>query len=159
MSELTELRAQAASCTACELHADATQTVFGVGQRGAAIVLAGEQPGDQEDRQGLPFVGPAGKLLDRALRQAGISRDDTYVTNVVKHFRFTRQGKRRIHQTPGVEHVRACLPWLRAELKAIDPKLLVTLGATAATRCSPGWSLTWNSPAALRLTPLAESRL
>ncbi|MGH4007425.1 MAG: UdgX family uracil-DNA binding protein [Pseudonocardiaceae bacterium] len=132
MSELTELRMQAANCTACELHAAATQTVFGAGQQGASIVLAGEQPGDQEDRQGQPFVGPAGKLLDRALHRAGISRDDAYVTNVVKHFRFTRQGKRRIHQTPGIEHVRACLPWLRAELHAVDPKLLVTLGATAA---------------------------
>ena len=110
MSELAELRKQAASCTACELYADATQTVFGAGRPGASIVLAGEQPGDQEDRQGQPFVGPAGKLLDRALDQAGISRDDAYVTNVVKHFRFTRQGKRRIHQTPGIEHVRACLP-------------------------------------------------
>ncbi|MGH3898289.1 MAG: UdgX family uracil-DNA binding protein [Pseudonocardiaceae bacterium] len=132
MSELTELRNQAASCTACELYADATQTVFGTGRPGASIVLAGEQPGDQEDRQGQPFVGPAGKLLDRALQQAGISRDDAYVTNVVKHFRFTRQGRRRIHRTPGVEHVRACLPWLRAELHAVDSALLVTLGATAA---------------------------
>jgi uracil-DNA glycosylase len=132
MPELTELREQAASCIACELYADATQTVFGAGREGASIVLAGEQPGDQEDRQGQPFVGPAGKLLDRALQQAGIAREDAYVTNVVKHFRFTQRGKRRIHQTPGVEHVRACLPWLRAELDAVGPKLLVTLGATAA---------------------------
>jgi len=132
MSELTELRKQAATCTACELYTNATQTVFGAGREGASIMLAGEQPGDQEDRQGQPFVGPAGKLLDQALRRAGVCREDAYVTNVVKHFRFTRQGKRRIHQTPGAEHVRACLPWLRAELHAVGPKLLVALGATAA---------------------------
>lgn len=132
MSELTELRKQAADCTACELHAMGTQTVFGEGNQGASIVLAGEQPGDKEDVEGEPFVGPAGKLLDRALERAGVSRQDAYVTNVVKHFRFKRQGKHRIHQTPGVEHVRACLPWLRAELDAIRPQLLVTLGATAA---------------------------
>ncbi|MPZ67551.1 MAG: UdgX family uracil-DNA binding protein [Pseudonocardiaceae bacterium] len=132
MSELTELRERAAACTACELHAVGTQTVFGQGSQRAAIVLAGEQPGDNEDVEGEPFVGPAGKLLDRALLRAGVSREDAYVTNVVKHFRFKRQGKRRIHQTPGVEHVRACLPWLQAELDAIEPQLLVTLGATAA---------------------------
>lgn len=132
MSGLTELRKQAAECTACGQHAEATRTVFGAGREGASIVLTGEQPGDQEDRQGQPFVGPAGQLLDKALRRAGISRGDAYVTNVVKHFRFTRQGKRRIHQRPGREHVRACLPWLRAELRAVSPKLLVTLGATAA---------------------------
>lgn len=132
MSELNELRKQAADCTACELHAVGTQTVFGAGREGASIVLAGEQPGDKEDIEGEPFVGPAGRLLDRALQRAGVSREDAYVTNVVKHFRFKRQGKRRIHQTPGVEHVRACLPWLRAELDAVGPQLLVTLGATAA---------------------------
>ncbi len=132
MPELDELRDRAAACTACELHAVGTQTVFGSGREGAAIVLAGEQPGDKEDVEGEPFVGPAGKLLDGTLERAGVSRDDAYVTNVVKHFRFQRQGKRRIHQTPGVEHVRACLPWLRAELDAVGPQLLVTLGATAA---------------------------
>lgn len=132
LRKLTELREQAASCTACELYAGATQTVFGAGREGASIVLAGEQPGDQEDLQGQPFVGPAGKLLDQALQRAGVSREDAYVTNVVKHFRFTQRGKRRIHQTPGIEHVRACLPWLRAELRVVDPNLLVTLGATAA---------------------------
>ncbi len=131
-SELDRLREQAAGCTACELYADATQTVFGSGRAGAALVLVGEQPGDAEDRAGAPFVGPAGQLLDRALDRAGVRREDAYVTNVVKHFRFRRQGKRRIHQTPGVEHVRACVPWLRAELDAVQPELLVTLGATAA---------------------------
>jgi DNA polymerase len=155
MPELSELRKQATSCTACELYAGATQTVFGAGREGAPIMLAGEQPGDQEDRQGQPFVGPAGKLLDQALQRAGISREDAYVTNVVKHFRFTQRGKRRIHQTPGIEHVRACLPWLRAELQAVDPKLLVTLGATAAKSLlgssfrlthHRGELLTWNWP-------------
>lgn len=132
MSELSELAQRAATCTNCELYADATQTVFGSGRAEASIVIAGEQPGDKEDIEGKPFVGPAGKLLDRALVRAGVAREDTYVTNVVKHFRFKRQGKRRIHQTPGVEHVRACIPWLHAELAAVRPRLLVTLGATAA---------------------------
>ncbi|MGH4023551.1 MAG: UdgX family uracil-DNA binding protein [Pseudonocardiaceae bacterium] len=131
MSSLAQLRT-AADCTACELYADATQTVFGQGRCGAAMVLVGEQPGDREDIEAEPFVGPAGRLLDRALEQADISREDVYVTNVVKHFRFKREGKRRIHRTPGIEHVRACLPWLHAELVAVRPRLLVSLGATAA---------------------------
>ncbi|MDQ3762866.1 MAG: UdgX family uracil-DNA binding protein, partial [Actinomycetota bacterium] len=132
MPELAELRRSAAECTACELYADATQTVFGSGQPGAAMVLIGEQPGDREDIEGVPFVGPAGRVLDRALERAGVARSDAYVTNVVKHFRFRREGKVRIHRTPGVEHVRACLPWLHAELAVVRPRLLVTLGATAA---------------------------
>jgi len=132
MDELDELRRRAAGCTACELYADATQTVFGSGQAGARIVLAGEQPGDKEDLAGEPFVGPAGRLLDRALECAGVDREDAYVTNVVKHFRFRQEGKRRIHRTPGVEHVRACLPWLESELATVRPRVLVTLGATAA---------------------------
>jgi uracil-DNA glycosylase len=132
MTSLAQLRRSAAGCTACELYADATQTVFGQGSPGAALILVGEQPGDREDIEGTPFVGPAGRLLDRALERAGIVRADAYVTNVVKHFRFRREGKRRIHRTPGVEHVRACLPWLHAELEAVRPQLLVTLGATAA---------------------------
>lgn len=132
MPELAELRRDAAECTACELYADATQTVFGSGHTGASIVLVGEQPGDQEDIAGEPFVGPAGRVLDRALERARVNRADVYVTNVVKHFRFRREGKVRIHRTPGVEHVRACLPWLKAELAAVRPQLLVTLGATAA---------------------------
>lgn len=132
MPTLDELRATAAGCTACELYADATQTVFGQGCCGAGLVLVGEQPGDREDVEGEPFVGPAGRLLDRALQDAGITRGDAYITNVVKHFRFRREGKRRIHRTPGVEHVRACVPWLHAELAAVRPQLLVTLGATAA---------------------------
>jgi uracil-DNA glycosylase family protein len=138
MPDLAELRREAARCTACELYADATQTVFGSGSPGAAMVLVGEQPGDREDVAGEPFVGPAGRVLDRALERAGVARGDVYVTNVVKHFRFRREsrdgreGKVRIHRTPGVEHVRACLPWLHAELAAVGPQLLVTLGATAA---------------------------
>jgi len=132
MQDLEELRRRAAGCTACELYADATQTVFGAGRPGARIVLAGEQPGDKEDEAGEPFVGPAGHLLDRALERAGVGRGDAYLTNVVKHFRFRREGKRRIHRTPGVEHVRACLPWLESELATVRPRLLVTLGATAA---------------------------
>jgi len=132
MSELSELHDQAKGCTACELYADATQTVFGAGRAGAAMVLVGEQPGDAEDRAGEPFVGPAGRLLDKALEQAGVRREDVYVTNVVKHFRFRWEGNRRIHRTPGVQHVRACLPWLQSELVAVGPRLLVTLGATAA---------------------------
>lgn len=145
MSSLAKLRAAAAQCTACELHADATQTVFGKGRCGAALVLVGEQPGDREDIEGEPFVGPAGRLLDRALEKAGIAREDAYVTNVVKHFRFRREGKRRIHRTPGVEHVRACLPWLHAELAAVRPDLLVTLGATAAKALlGSAFRLTWH---------------
>ncbi|HYZ07248.1 MAG TPA: UdgX family uracil-DNA binding protein [Pseudonocardiaceae bacterium] len=132
MDELDELRRRAAGCTACELYADATQTVFGSGQARARIVLAGEQPGDKEDLAGEPFVGPAGRLLDRALERAWIDREDAYLTNVVKHFRFRQEGKRRIHRTPGVEHVRACLPWLSSELATVRPQVLVTLGATAA---------------------------
>jgi uracil-DNA glycosylase len=132
MPELAELRRDAAECTACELYADATQTVFGSGHPGAALMLIGEQPGDREDIVGEPFVGPAGRVLNRALGRAGVTRSDVYVTNVVKHFRFRREGKVRIHRTPGVEHVRACLPWLHAELASVGPQLLVTLGSTAA---------------------------
>jgi uracil-DNA glycosylase family protein len=132
MPELAELRRDAAECTACELYAEATQTVFGSGRTGASMMLIGEQPGDREDLAGEPFVGPAGRVLDRALERAGVTRSDVYVTNVVKHFRFRREGKLRIHRTPGVEHVRACLPWLHAELASVGPQLLVTLGATAA---------------------------
>jgi uracil-DNA glycosylase len=116
----------------CPLYRDATQTVFGAGPAPAPIMLIGEQPGDAEDRAGEPFVGPAGRLLDRALEQAGVSRADAYVTNVVKHFKFKRQGKRRIHQTPRTEEVRACRPWFEAELDLVRPSVLTVLGATAA---------------------------
>ncbi|MEJ3654344.1 UdgX family uracil-DNA binding protein [Actinomycetes bacterium KLBMP 9759] len=122
----------AAGCTACELYVDATQTVFGEGPVGAWLMLVGEQPGDREDREGAPFVGPAGKLLDKALEQAGIHRDEVYVTNAVKHFRFESSGNRRLHKTPAAGHVRACRPWLDGELEAVRPAVVGTLGATAA---------------------------
>jgi DNA polymerase len=131
-ADLDGLRAAAAGCQACELWEGATQTVFGAGPVDARIVLVGEQPGDVEDRRGLPFVGPAGRLLDRALTDAGLDREICYVTNAVKHFRFRLGGKRRIHQTPGPEHVTACRPWLDAEFALISPEVVVCLGATAA---------------------------
>ena len=140
---LDGLRTAAAGCRACELWEPATQTVFGEGPPTARIVLVGEQPGDQEDRQGEPFVGPAGKLLDRALGDAGINRADAYVTNAVKHFRFAPKGKRRIHQTPGSEHLRACRPWLDAEFDVLKPDIVVCLGATAAKALiSPSFRIT-----------------
>ena len=129
--DLETLRAQAAGCTACELHHDTTGTVFGSGPPQARLVMVGEQPGDQEDRQQAPFVGPAGRLLDEALDEAGVARDDAYVTNAVKHFNFRYQGKRRIHETPKAGHIRACRPWLDAELALVQPQVLLTLGATA----------------------------
>jgi DNA polymerase len=129
---LDELRREAATCTRCPLYEPATQTVFGEGPPGAWLMLIGEQPGDQEDRKGAPFVGPAGRVLDEALERAGIARDEVYVTNAVKHFRFERDGKRRIHKTPAVTHIRACRPWLDGELAAVRPAVLGTLGATAA---------------------------
>lgn len=130
---IDQLAAAARSCEGCELYKDATQTVFSKGSPTARVVFVGEQPGDQEDVQGVPFVGPAGRLLDRALEQVGIAPADSYVTNAVKHFRFQRatQGKRRIHQTPDVVHIDACRPWLDAELAILDPEVLVILGATA----------------------------
>ncbi|WP_282702964.1 UdgX family uracil-DNA binding protein [Streptomyces sp. CC219B] len=130
---LPALRRAAAGCRGCPLHRDATQTVFGTGNAHASVMLVGEQPGDQEDRQGKPFVGPAGKLLDRALAEAGIDPDDTYVTNAVKHFKFTRAEprKRRIHKAPTLREMTACGPWLAAELAVVEPELIVVLGATA----------------------------
>jgi len=129
---LASLRRAAAGCTACPLHRTATQTVFGEGPRSARVLLVGEQPGDREDVEGRPFVGPAGRLLDEALEEAGIDRDDAYVTNVVKHFKWTPRGKRRIHQKPSWGEVAACRPWLDAELDVVEPEVLVLLGATAA---------------------------
>ena len=129
---LPALRQVSAGCTACDLYKNATQTVFGEGTTGAELVLVGEQPGDQEDRKGRPFVGPAGKLLDRALEEAGIDRTKVYVTNVVKHFKWTPRGKRRIHKRPSAEEISACRPWLEKELELVKPKVLVALGATAA---------------------------
>jgi uracil-DNA glycosylase family protein len=129
---LSRLREAAAGCRACELWRKGTQTVFGEGSPGASVMLVGEQPGDREDLIGHPFIGPAGALLDRALAEAGISRDDVYLTNVVKHFNWEARGKRRIHRKPNLGHIRACRPWLDAEIKLVDPEVLVLLGATAA---------------------------
>ena len=129
---LPKLKEAAAGCTACPLHETGTQTVFGEGTSKAEVVFVGEQPGDQEDLQGKPFVGPAGKLLDRALEDAGIDRSQVYVTNVVKHFKWQARGKRRIHQKPNWSEISACRPWLEAELDVIEPRVLVCLGATAA---------------------------
>ena len=129
---LEHLREAAATCTNCHLYKDATQTVFGKGPERARLMLVGEQPGDQEDLAGEPFVGPAGRMLDRALVDAGIDRDTVYLTNAVKHFKFVPRGKRRIHSTPNAEEVKACEPWLVGELAAVQPELVVALGATAA---------------------------
>jgi len=129
---LRKLKQAAAGCTACPLYKTGTQTVFGEGATKARVVFVGEQPGDQEDQQGKPFVGPAGKLLDKALEDAGIDRSAVYVTNVVKHFKWQARGKRRIHQKPNWSEIAACRPWLEAELEVIEPRVLVCLGATAA---------------------------
>ena len=130
--ELAALREAAAGCTACDLWRSGTQTVFGEGSRGAEVMFVGEQPGDREDVEGRPFVGPAGRMLDGAMEQAGIDRSKAYVTNVVKHFKWTARGKRRIHAKPNWSEIAACRPWLEAELEAVRPTVLVCLGATAA---------------------------
>jgi uracil-DNA glycosylase len=131
-ASLGELRTAATRCVGCDLGRHATQTVFGTGPADARIALVGEQPGDQEDMRGAPFVGPAGEVLDRALLEAGLARETLYVTNAVKHFKFTPRGKRRIHQTPGPADIAACRPWIEAELELLRPSVLVCLGATAA---------------------------
>lgn len=131
-ASLDELRAAAPACKACELYANATQVVFGAGAPGARVMLVGEQPGDQEDLQGQPFVGPAGRLLDKAIAEAGLDRAAVYLTNAVKHFKFRREGKRRIHEKPRISEVRACHPWLEAEVATVRPAVVVCLGATAA---------------------------
>ncbi len=129
---LDSLQRAAAGCTACPLHLTGTQTVFGEGLRKAQLMFVGEQPGDQEDQAGKPFVGPAGRLLDKGLEEAGIDRSLAYVTNVVKHFKWTPRGKRRIHAKPNWSEIAACRPWLEAEIAVVEPKVLVCLGATAA---------------------------
>ncbi|HET9672018.1 MAG TPA: UdgX family uracil-DNA binding protein [Actinomycetota bacterium] len=129
---LPAMRQAVQGCRGCDLYRDATQAVFGEGPAHARVVMVGEQPGDKEDLAGRPFVGPAGGLLDRAIDEAGLHRDDVYITNVVKHFRFVLRGKRRIHRKPATEHVLACAPWLDAELERIGPEAVVLLGATAA---------------------------
>jgi uracil-DNA glycosylase family protein len=129
---LSKLRKAAADCQACDLWRTGTQTVFGEGEEQAEIMFVGEQPGDQEDRVGRPFVGPAGQLFDRALVESGIERDKTYITNVVKHFKWVPKGKRRIHQTPDAWEIAACRPWLDTEIALIKPRMIVCLGAIAA---------------------------
>jgi DNA polymerase len=129
---ISGMRAAVQECRACDLWENATQGVMGEGARGASLMLVGEQPGDKEDLQGHPFVGPAGRVLDDGLAQAGIDTEDVYITNVVKHFRYKARGKRRIHQKPDRWQVSACLPWLETELEMVKPQALVLLGATAA---------------------------
>jgi uracil-DNA glycosylase family protein len=129
---LRRLREAAAGCRGCDLYEGATQTVFGEGLKKAKVMFVGEQPGDREDIEGKPFVGPAGRMFDKALVEAGIDRSEVYVTNVVKHFKYTMRGKRRIHQRPDAEQIAACRPWLEAELGQVRPQVLVCLGATAA---------------------------
>jgi len=140
---LTAVREAAAHCTACHLYKRGTQTVFGEGPKRAAMMLVGEQPGDHEDVAGKPFVGPAGKIMDRALEDAGIDRLQVYVTNAVKHFKWEPRGKRRIHQKPNSREIAACRPWLEAELRIVRPNLVVAMGATAAQAIfGPGFRVT-----------------
>jgi uracil-DNA glycosylase len=144
-ADLDELREAACACKGCDLYEAATQTVFGAGPRTARVLMLGEQPGDQEDKAGAPFVGPAGRLLDRALAEVGIDRDQVYVTNAVKHFKFVpaERGKRRIHKTPSRTEVVACRPWLLAELRLVQPETVVLLGAVAAKAVmGPSFKLT-----------------
>ena len=129
---LDELREAAGSCRGCDLYKRATQVVFGAGPARARVMLVGEQPGDQEDREGAPFVGPAGAILNRAMADAGLRREDVYLTNAVKHFKWEPRGKRRIHQTPRLSEMRACRPWIEAEVNAVSPQVIVCLGSTAA---------------------------
>jgi uracil-DNA glycosylase len=156
--DLDTLAAAAEGCKGCDLYLDATQTVFGAGAPDADMMVVGEQPGDQEDKAGAPFVGPAGKLLDKALAAAGVDRDRLYVTNAVKHFKFTlpERGKRRIHKTPSRIEVVACRPWLFAEMMSVQPDVVVLLGATAAkSLMGNDFRLTARRGEALRL-PVAE---
>ncbi|MPZ91941.1 MAG: UdgX family uracil-DNA binding protein [Actinobacteria bacterium] len=129
---MRDLERAAQDCKGCRLHANATQTVFGEGLKRSLIMLVGEQPGDREDIDGRPFVGPAGRLLDRGLKEAGITRNDVYLTNIVKHFKHERVGKRRIHKKPNADEIMACRPWLDAEMSVVGPEVLVLLGATVA---------------------------
>src|SRR5581483_3166994 len=145
-TDLTRLREEAASCRACPLWKNATQTVFGEGPTHARVMLVGEQPGDKEDLAGHPFVGPAGQMLDRALEEAGIDRSTVYVTNAVKHFKFVPRGKIRLHQKPATPEIRACRPWYERELAAVKPQLVVAMGATAA-QCVLG-----------KITPINKNR-
>jgi len=131
-ASLKSLRETAAGCRACDLWRNATQTVFGEGAPTSEVMMVGEQPGDKEDKEGRPFVGPAGKLLDKALAEAGIDRGEVYITNAVKHFKWEPRGKIRIHKKPGSKEIAACRPWIEAEIRAIRPRVIVLMGATAA---------------------------
>jgi DNA polymerase len=140
---LTALREAVQECRGCDLYRNATQAVFGEGTAKAEVMFVGEQPGDVEDREGRPFVGPAGHLFDRALDDAGIDRSGVYLTNAVKHFKWTPRGKRRIHKSPSAEEIRACRPWLDAEIDAVQPKVIVALGAVAGKAIvGPGFKVT-----------------
>jgi DNA polymerase len=153
---LASLRKAAAQCHGCDLYRHATQTVFGEGKARSRFMLVGEEPGDREDLSGHPFVGPAGRVLHEAMTEAGINPSDAYVTNAVKHFKFIERGKRRIHQKPKVFEIRACRPWLEAELKVVKPHLVVALGATAAyTLMGPSFRLTQHRGELLS-SPLAD---
>jgi uracil-DNA glycosylase len=173
---LPQLRQAAAGCKGCGIYCNATQTVFGQGPAHAVAMFVGEQPGDQEDRAGKPFVGPSGQLLDEALEAAGVPRDDCYVTNALKHFKFEPRGTRRIHAKPSAREIKACRPWLEAEIKVVKPKMIVCLGATAAqslmgskfrltqhrgealqTDWAP-WLLATNHPSAILRVPDEEMR-
>jgi DNA polymerase len=155
-TSIRKLSAAAHECTGCDLYKNATQVVFGEGPQQARVMFVGEQPGDQEDRQGAPFVGPAGALLDKALEDAGIPRTDVYVTNAVKHFSWEPRGKRRIHKKPRVSEIRACRPWLEAELRAVKPVVLVCLGASAAQAVlGPQFKLMQNR-GQVQTSPLSE---
>lgn len=173
---LPALGEAASRCEGCDLHRAATQTVFGEGPEDAAVMLVGEQPGDREDREGHPFVGPAGKLLDEALERAGVPRAEVYVTNAVKHFKFEQRGKRRLHQHPTAKEIRVCSGWLFAEVEALKPRMIVCLGATAAqafmgpgfrvsrsrgeviaSEWAPFWMATYHPSAVLRMAD-AEGR-
>ncbi|MDQ1747972.1 MAG: uracil-DNA glycosylase [Frankiaceae bacterium] len=156
-ADLDVLRRAADGCRGCHLYANATQTVFSKGPVTARVVLVGEQPGDVEDRRGEPFVGPAGKLLDRALDEAGFDPNETYTTNAVKHFSFRMSGQRRIHQTPTAAEVDACKPWLAAELSLLDPEVVVALGATAGKALlGPSFRVTKSRGAVLPWPPEGE---
>ncbi len=153
---LAKVAAAAKKCTACPLYKNATQTVFGEGPKRATIMMIGEQPGDYEDVAGKPFVGPAGKMLDRALEEADFNRAEVYVTNAVKHFKWEPRGKRRIHQKPSARDIAACRPWLEAELRLVEPKLVVCLGSTAAqTVFGPAFRVTKQRGQVLE-SPLAK---
>jgi uracil-DNA glycosylase len=156
--DLTVLADASQSCKGCDLYRDATQAVFGAGSTDARVLFVGEQPGDQEDRAGRPFVGPAGRLLDKALVAAGIDRERVYVTNAVKHFKFQERGKRRIHKTPSRTEVVACRPWLLSEIEAVEPDVVVLLGATAAkSLMGSSFRLTAHRGEVLRL-PAADGK-